>query len=419
MPFYRLLALCLLPLMAVAAEPEHNHDAAAEILSGQHSTLPGQEAPASKYVCPMHPHIVRGEPGTCPICGMNLEPVAMEDPGDGISVTVPSQMQQNLAIRTAEVRRGTFWRYIETSGEVRYDETQVRHMHARATGWVEELAVKVAGEPVKKGQLLYRIYAPELVAAQDDFLQVLQVYGRQPDARGKRLLAKARQRLRLLGLADSTIAAIERRRESFYTVPVYSPMDGILSKLNFREGMYVEPGLELMTLVDLARVWVLADVFTDQHAWVRPGISADIKVPALGIETLEGELDYLYPELDANTRALKARFAFPNPDLKLRPNMLVDVVIYGGAERDQLLIPQEALIITGSQNKVIVRQGELFQARTVQVDKFGQGDAVIKSGLQEGEEVVTSGQFLIDAEASLKEAVQRLGQPAMTDHQHH
>ncbi|WP_341501995.1 efflux RND transporter periplasmic adaptor subunit [Gallaecimonas sp. GXIMD4217] len=419
MPFYKLLALGLLPLLAQAAEPHEHQHQANPVLAAQPGALPGQETPASKYVCPMHPHIVRAEPGSCPICGMTLEAVAMDSRDDGVSVTVPSEMQQNLGVRTAEVRRGTFWRYIETAGEVRYDETQVRHVHARATGWVEELAVKVEGEPVKKGQLLYRLYAPELVAAQDDFLQVFQAYGDQPQGRGKRLLAKARQRLRLLGLDDGTIAAIERRRESFYTVPVYSPMDGILSKLNFREGMYVDPGLELMTLVDLSRVWVLADVFTDQHAWVRPGISADIQVPALGIATLEGELDYLYPELDESTRALKARFAFPNPDLKLRPNMLVDVKIYGGAERDLLLIPEEALIITGSENRVIVRQGEQFQARTVQVDKVGQGDAVILSGLMEGEEVVTSGQFLIDAEASLKAAIQRLGQPATTGHQHH
>ncbi|EKE73695.1 efflux RND transporter periplasmic adaptor subunit [Gallaecimonas xiamenensis] len=409
--FYLLLAL--LPALG------HAQSAADHLLhqAMPASPLPAAEQPqATKYVCPMHPHVVRNEPGTCPICGMTLEPLSLDE-DQGASVAIPSQMQQNLAIRVAKVERGTLWRYIETAGEVTYDQTKVRHIHPRASGWVEELGVKVEGEPVKKGQLLYRLYSPELVAAQDDFLQVVQSYGQRPDERGKRLLAKARTRLKLLGLADSTINQIEKRRESFYRVPYYAEADGTVSQLTVRDGMYVKPEQEMLAVVDLSSVWVLADVFTDQHSWVSPGISADIKVPALGITQLEGKLDYLYPELDGASRALKARFVLPNPGITLKPNMLVDMAIYGGPERNRLLIPEEALILTGNDNKVIVRNGEDFSVRSVHYDKISHGQVAILDGLKEGEEVVISGQFLIDAEASLKSAIYRLG-PEGHQHMH-
>ena len=364
-----------------------------------------------KYVCPMHPQIVRDEEGSCPICGMDLV-VKMIDPDQGKrpGVKVSSAVVQSMGIRTAEVQRDTLWKYIRTVGRVEFDETRLAHVHPRAAGWMETLALRAEGDPVERGQLLGELYSPDILAAQVDFLIALDRIGDRADSRAGDRIEKARNRLRLLGVPEDTITRIQKRRKTQNRTPVRAPMAGVVSRLGAREGMYVTPELEVFTIADLSGMWVMVDVFEHQIDWLAEGLSAEISVPAYPGRTWEGRVEYIYPELDAASRTLRVRLAFDNPEGLLKSKMFADVVIYGGPRHDALVIPREALIETGERSSVVTVAGEgHFQPVDVVVG-MRRGDRVeILSGLKEGDRVVTSGQFLIDSESSLQASFNRLG----------
>jgi Cu(I)/Ag(I) efflux system membrane fusion protein len=306
-------------------------------------------------------------------------------------------------VRTQRVERDTLWKYIRTVGRVDYDETRLVHMHPRTEGWLEKLTLRAEGDPVKQGQLLGRLYSPEILAAQVDFLIALE------QASGSKNLEKARNRLRLLGVDEATISRIQHKRETQNTVPLHAPEQGIMAKLLAREGMYVKPEMEIFTIVDPARMWVLVDVFEHQIEWLRLGLKTEIRVPAYPGRVWQGEVDYIYPDLDPKTRTLRVRLAFDNPDGLLKANMFAEVVIFGGPKRNALLIPADALIATGERTSVIKALGEgRFQPVDVVIGAARAGRVEILDGLAEGDEVVVSGQFLIDSESSLQASFLRM-----------
>lgn len=362
-----------------------------------------------KYVCPMHPQIVRDEPGNCPICGMALVEKQIEGDADKRpTVQISGEVIQSMGVRTARVERGTLWKYVRTVGTVEYDETHLAHVHPRADGWIEQLDLRAEGDEVKKGQVLAHLYAPQILSAQVDFLIAL-----NPQEGASRVKAdKARNLLRLLAVPEAVIREIERTRQTTNTVPVEAPEDGVVTKLMAREGMFVTPASEMFTIADLSRVWVMVDVFEHQLAWLRPGLSAEIRVPAYPGRVWEGKVDYLYPDLDPKTRTLRVRLVFANPEGLLKPNMFADVTIYGGPKRDTLKIPREALIVTGERESVVKALGEgRFQPVDV-VSGIKRGAEVeILSGLAEGDRIVVSGQFLIDSESSLQASYLRMSEP--------
>lgn len=351
--------------------------------------------PATSFVCPMHSHIVRDHEGTCPICGMQL--VARESkPSTTTNVSVSGAMQQAMALTTETVQQGRLWRFIKTFGSIQFDETGLIHLHPRASGWIERLTVNSVGQRVEKGELLYEIYAPDLLVAQEDFLSLLASSNKTPA-----LMERARRRLRLLGLADQLVAQLEETRQVFYRVPYYAEQAGVVAVLEVREGMYAEASNRIMTLADLSRVWVIADVFEHQIDWVREGQSIELDLPALDIAGLEGQVEFVYPTLDPVTRTLQVRLALANPRERLKPDMLANIRIYAGPV-DAIHIPQDALIQTEKKNHVFVqRSDELFERRAVEVGLITNGRAEILRGLKVGDKVVTAGQFLLDAEASL------------------
>ncbi len=357
-----------------------------------------------RYVCPMHPQIVRDEPGNCPICGMDLVLKQLDAAGEKHPVVeVSHQMVQNLGVRTEVAKTDTLWKFIQTVGRVDYDETKLVHMHPRAEGWLETLKVRAEGDPVRSGQLLGELYSPEILGAQVDFLIALDQRG------GVKNIEKARNRLRLLGLAESTINQIQKSRETRNTVPLYAPEGGVMVKLQAREGMYVKPEMEIFTLVDSAHMWVLVDVYEHQIEWLREGLTAEISVPAYPSRKWEGKVEYIYPDLDPRTRTLKVRLGFDNPDGQLKANMFAEATIYGGPKRDTLMVPAEALIVTGERSSVIKSLGGgRFQPVDVVAGAGHAGWVEILDGLQAGDEVVVSGQFLLDSESSLQASFLRL-----------
>lgn len=362
-----------------------------------------------RYVCPMHPQIVKDEPGTCPICGMDLVKKLMDpDAGKHPTVALSGAVVQNMGVRTARVARGTMWMYVRTLGRVEYDETRLAHIHPRAEGWIEGLSLRAEGEPVQKGQELAQLYAPEILSAQVDFLLALQP--RQRGVAGVKA-DKARNMLRLLDVPDGIIGDIQRTGETRNRIPVLAPIEGIVTQMMARDGMYVGKGTEMFTIADLSQVWVMVDVFEHQIAWLEPGLTAEIGVPAHPGTKWEGVVDYLYPDLDPKTRTLRVRLVFPNPDLLLKPNMFAEVVIYGGPREDVLKIPSEALIVTGERESVVTARGDgRFQPVDVVAGMQRGGEVEILSGLNEGDEIVVSGQFLIDSESSLQASFMRMSE---------
>ena len=361
-----------------------------------------------KYVCPMHPHVVSDVPGSCPICGMNLEKVTIGGVGEEVVVGVSGGMQQALGMRSEQVTKGTLWKLVKTIGTVEYNENAIGHAHTRVNGWLETLMVHTVGQRVKKGQLLYELYSPELVNAQDDYMQAID-YLKQDKNRGAGLLRKARLRLELLGVSASTINQLERTGETIYRVPYYADQDGFVSQLSVRHGMYVQPGDTLFEIVDLSSVWVIADVFENEQSWLEQGRPVEITSAAQGLFDLESTIDYIYPELDPVSRAMRVRVKLDNPEKLLKPGTLVDVKLFGGPQREVLSIPTEALILTGRENRVVVqREDNKFASVAVKVGMIAQGKAEITEGLKAGDKVIVSGQFLLDSEASIQGSLQRL-----------
>ncbi|MBO1897187.1 efflux RND transporter periplasmic adaptor subunit [Shewanella sp. BF02_Schw] len=367
-----------------------------------------------KYVCPMHPHVVSDAPGTCPICGMNLEKVTVTDASQEIVVGVSGGMQQALGMRSHVVEKTSLSRQVNTIGTVQYNENAIGHVHTRATGWIETLTVHNVGQQIKKGQLLYELYSPELVNAQDDYSQA-QDYLLQDKKRGSSLLLKARKRLELLGVDTSIIDRLEKTGETIFKVPFYAPQDGFISKLTVRDGMYIQPGDTLFEIVNLDSVWVIADVFENEQSWLQQGRKVSVSAAAQGLFDIDSTIDYIYPELDPVTRAMRVRIKLNNHNDKLRPGSLVDVTLFGLPKNNVLTVPTEALILTGRENRVVVQRSDTsFASVPVKIGMMADGRAEILEGLNEHDKVVISGQFLLDSEASIQGSLQRLSNAPTT-----
>jgi len=377
-------------------------------------TANNKDSAKVKYVCPMHSHVVSDAPGSCPICGMNLEKVTVADASQEIVVGVSGGMQQALGMRSQVVERTSLSRQVETIGTVQYNEKAIGHVHTRATGWIETLTVNDVGQEIKKGQLLYELYSPELVNAQDDYSQARD-YLKQDKNRGSSLLAKARKRLALLGLDNRVINRLEKTGETIFKVPFYAQQDGFISKLTIRPGMYIQPGDTLFEIVNLDSVWVIADVFENEQSWLQQGRNVTVSAPAQGLFDIDSTIDYIYPELDPVTRAMRVRIKLANLNAKLRPGSLVGVTLFGHPKDNVLTVPTEALILTGRENRVVVQRSDTsFASVPVKIGMLAGGKAEIVFGLNELDKVVVSGQFLLDSEASIQGSLQRLSNASTT-----
>lgn len=362
-----------------------------------------EEAKVLYWVAPMDPNYRRDKPGKSPM-GMDLVPVYADSSGDGSSISIDPAMVQNLGIRTTVVERGKLWRMINTVGYVAFDERKLSHLHLRTDGWIEKLYVKSDGERVKKGDVLFDLYSRELVNAQEEYIQSLR-------ASNDYLKRASRERLAALGMSAGQIKQVASKKQAFQKVRILASQDGVVDGLNVREGMYVKPATEVLTLADLSSIWLLVDVFERQSEWLAVGQPAEVRLGYLPGRVWEGEVEFIYPTIDPKTRSLQTRLRFDNPDEALKPDMYANVRIYAGPKHDVLSIPREALIKTGESERVVVALGDgKFGVKSVIAGMESGNYVEIVKGLQEGDRVVTSGQFLIDSEASLKASFGRMGE---------
>jgi len=354
------------------------------------------------WKAPMDPAFRSDKPGLSPM-GMQLVPVyADEAESDTGVVRIDPAITNNLGIRTQAAAKGPLSRRIETVGYVRYDEDTVHHIHTRAEGWIESLAVQATGDAVTRGERLFELYSPTLVNAQEEYLTAL-------ESRNSELHKASRERLAALGLTAPEIKRLDEERSVRQRIPVIAQSDGVVVNLGVRHGMYITPATEVMSIAELDRVWVLAEVFERQAAWVRAGQAAVVELDYRPGRSWRGTVDYVYPELDPKTRTLTIRLRFDNAAEELRPNMFARVTVFGDETAAVVHVPRAALIRGGSVDRVVLALGDgRFRAQPVTTG-IEAGDRVeIRAGVAAGEKVVTSGQFLIDSESNIDSALMRL-----------
>lgn len=355
---------------------------------------------------PMVPGKKFDKPGKSPFMDMQLVPVYAGADADEGKITISPRVQQNLGVRTAEVTKGALSPVVEAVGSVTYNERDLAVVQARTNGYVEKLHVRAPLDPVKKGQALAELYAPEWVAAQEEYLSVRRMAGTRLEA----LLDGARQRMRLVGMTEEQIRLVESTGKIHPRLTVIAPISGVVAELGAREGMTVMSGAPLFRINGLSTVWVNAEVPESQAGLVRPGNPVEGRAPALPGSVFKGQVSAILPEVNPATRTLKARVELANPGGRLVPGMFATVNFTPAARKEILLVPSEAVIQTGRRSVVIVNQGDgRFAAVDVEVGMESNGQTEIRKGLEAGQKVVVSGQFLIDSEASLKGTTTRMG----------
>ena len=380
------------------------------------SSAAGEQQHASKeplyWVAPMDSNYKRDEPGLSPM-GMDLVPVYKDDanssPG---TVTISPEVVNNLGVRTSKVQLKTLQSDINTVGYVQYNQDQLIHIHPRVEGWLETLFVKAQGAQVKAGEPLYTLYSPQLVNAQEEFLLAV-------NRNNTVLIRAAKARLESLNVSDGFIQRLQNNKKVMQNITFYARESGVVDELNVREGFFVKPGTSMMSIAQLDEVWVEAEVFERQAEQVSVGLPVTMTLDYLKGEKWQGKVDYIYPALDAKNRTLRVRLRFNNKDHRLKPNMFAQVSIHSSASEAHLTVPKEAVIRTQHQNRVVIAKGEgRYKSVQVDVGHINSAEAVILSGVLEGDTVVTSAQFLIDSESSKSSDFKRMDMPNLDARPH-
>jgi Cu(I)/Ag(I) efflux system membrane fusion protein/cobalt-zinc-cadmium efflux system membrane fusion protein len=371
------------------------------------------------WVAPMDPTYIRDKPGKSPM-GMDLVPV-YEEEGEEKEPTSTIRIDpvtiQNMGVRLGTVERRPLTKTIRTVGFVTYDERSIYAVNTKFDGWIEKIHVNFEGESVRTGQPLFDIYSPELVTAQEEFLLARRQYLTARDSEyamvrqgARRLYEASRKRLRYWDLTEKQIDRIENTGEVRKTVAVYSPASGVVTQKNAFAGHYVKAGEHQYEIADLSIVWVDVDVYEFELPWVREGMAAEMELAYVPGRRFEGKVLYIYPYLDTETRTAKLRLQFSNPNMSLKPGMYATVYLESKIADNALVVPQEAVIHSGTRDIVFVVLGQgRFQAREVQLGVEGsRDDYQVLRGVKEGEKIVISAQFLMDSESRLREAIQKM-----------
>jgi membrane fusion protein, copper/silver efflux system len=357
---------------------------------------------------PMVPNARFDKPGKSPFMDMQLVPVYADEQG-GAAVSVSSVVTQNLGMRLGIVEKAVLQPTLAAVGSVAFDERLLEVVQARVEGYVSRLHVKAPLERVRRGQQLADIVAPAWLEAQEEYVALLDAQS----GRGQAIRDAARQRLTVLGVPEGTIRELDAQRKTNASATLIAPIEGVVTELAIREGGAFMPGAALFRINGLKTVWVNAQIPEAQVSLISMGASVTAHATAWPGAIFKGRVAALLPEVDPQTRTLPVRIVVENPEFKLAPGMFVSLDFEGKADREQLVVPSEAVIMTGERNVVVVaRAGGGFDVAEVTVGTQAEGKTAILSGLEEGQAIVLSGQFLIDSEASLKSTVSRLSTAA-------
>ncbi|WP_394846807.1 FixH family protein [Pendulispora brunnea] len=374
-------------------------------------TSSSTEAPGAidHYTCSMHPSVKQPGPGKCPICGMDLTPVTKDQQEQGL-VTVDEARRQLIGVRTAPVTEGPMRSSFRAVGRVTYDESSLSDVNLKVRGWITQLQVSQTGQRVGAGQTLFTMYSPELYNAQQDFLLATQGANASPPAsdagpnRVESLRVAARQRLRLLGMTDAQIDAVAKKGTPMESVAVPSPAGGIVIEKNVVEGASVEAGMRLFRIAAIDKVWIEADVYEADLANVRVGQPATVTLDYLPGRSYQAKVGYVYPYLESKARTGRVRVVLTNRDLELRPGMYASVSL-GADVGKRVQVPAPAVVYTGPRRLVFVDVGEgRLRPQEIHVGAESDGMYEVLDGLKPGDVVVTSGVFLIAAEARISTA---------------
>jgi len=362
---------------------------------------------------PMHPQQKFDKPGKSPYMDMQLVPVYAGDESQAAGVKVNPQLAQNLGVRTAVAERGRLATTVEVVGSIAFDERAVHLVQARTAGYIEQLFVRAPLDPVRRGQPLARLFVPEWAGAQQEYLAL-----KSSGVEGAADLARAaRNRLLLMNMSEEQIQAVDREGKPVARVTLVSPADGVIGELGAREGMSVMPGVTLFRINGLSTVWVNLDVPEPNAAAIRPGAPIVATVPAYPGEKFSGRVSAVLPEVVAATRTVRARVELANPGGRLKPGMFATVSVTPPQSADAVLVPTEAVIVTGKRSLVVVDRGQgRYEPVEVQIGREEGGRTEIAKGIEAGTRVVASGQFLIDSEASLRGVERRMTPESAQSH---
>lgn len=356
--------------------------------------------------------------------GMDYLPVCPEDASGGGNmpagtVKIDPSTAQNIGVRTTAAVRQDIANEITTVGRITFDETKLVTLHPKVEGWVDKLFVDKTGELVHDNTMLLSFYSPQLVATQEEYLLALKNWQQlkespYPDVRdgARQLLDSALDRLNFFDVAQHQITELQQTHKVRKSMHIHAPAAGVVTKIGAREGAHVTPASELYQIADLSSVWVLADLYEYEIPWVREGDAATLTIASLPGRTFSGHITHIYPYLDPKTRTNKVRIEFDNRDGLLKPEMFGDVTIAASQRQPGIYVPRESVMMTGKQAHLFVQTGPgHFEPRTVKTGNRVAGRIEILEGVKAGERVVTSGQFLIDSESSIREAAAKMVVP--------
>ncbi|MGD0791452.1 MAG: efflux RND transporter periplasmic adaptor subunit [Terriglobales bacterium] len=395
--------------------PQYAKDNTSQSASATSTAAPSGERKILFWYDPMHPAYKSDKPGIAPDCGIQLVPKYADDETSKMpagTVKIAPEKQQLIGVRTGAVERQSLVRTVRTTGQLTSDETKLAHIHVKVNGYIDKGYVDYIGQLVKKGQPLFTLYSPDLVATEEEYLiakrgaKDLGTSQFPEVSQGSQsLLRSTRERLKLWDISDEQIKKLDETGEVTKTLTFYSPVSGFVTDRKAFPQTAVTPDMDLYLISDLSTIWVNADVYEYEVPFVKVGQTADMQLSYYAGKTYTGKITYIYPTVDPVSRTVKVRIEFPNPNFDLKPQMFANVQLkinYG----KQIFVPQEAVMDSGDKQYVfVVHDGGVFEPRVIQMGAKLEGNVVVLSGLKAGETIVTSGNFLVDSESRLKSAM--------------
>ena len=372
------------------------------------------------YQDPMHPWYTSDKPGKAPDCGMDLVPV-YEGEENAKGIKIDPTVIQNIGVTTEEVKKRSLTKEIRTTGKIDYDETRLYSINTKFMGWVEKLYVNYTGKYVSKGEKMMDVYSPDLVSTQEEYLQAIKYRNSLENSSddikkgADDLVQSARRRLLYWDISENEIYGLEKSGIPKKTLSIYSPANGIVIDKMIVEGDKIMTGMNLFKIADLSKIWIIADVYQYELPWVKMGQTVDVELSYLPGKSYKGKITYIYPYLGMESKTIKVRVELRNtPSYDLKPGMIATAIIKSPIKFESIAVPEQAIIRSGERDIAIISLGNgYFEPREVKLGVSADGYVQILDGIHEGEQIVTSSQFLIDSESNLKAAIGQMSSHSM------